>query len=203
MTEPHIRRSGPSDSEGGSACGPRPMHISLRGGERIFLNGAVIRVDRKVTLELMNDATFLLENHVLQVEDTTTPLRQLYFAVQAMLMDPQNAGASRRLFEAMARDLKSALSSERLLVGVDEAMAQVAGGRPFHALKTLRALFPEEAERLGAAAERPRRAASLAGRPASLGTDDEEVQGPSAADPDRPPEAAHAGRAAEAPQSLQ
>ena len=49
--------------------GLRPMHISLRSGERPFLNGAVLRVDRKVTLELLNDATFLLENHVLQVED--------------------------------------------------------------------------------------------------------------------------------------
>jgi flagellar protein FlbT len=134
--------------------GVRPMHISLRTGERLFLNGAVVKVDRKVTLELLNDATFLLENHVLQVEDTTTPLRQLYFAVQAMLMDPQNAPASRALFEAMAADTRRALKVPRLIEGLDEAASLVAGGRPFHALKTLRSMFDEEAKLLGVSPQR-------------------------------------------------
>jgi flagellar biosynthesis repressor protein FlbT len=44
------------------------MNISLRRGERIFINGAVLRVDRKVCLELLNDVTFLLESHVMQAE---------------------------------------------------------------------------------------------------------------------------------------
>jgi flagellar protein FlbT len=130
------------------------MHISLRTGERLFLNGAVVRVDRKVTLELLNDATFLLENHVLQVEDTTTPLRQLYFAVQAMLMDPQNAAAGRALFEAMAADMRRVMKAPRLLAGLDEAISLVTAGRPFQALKTLRALFDEEAAILGVAPQR-------------------------------------------------
>ena len=43
------------------------MCISLRGGERIYVNGAVLRVDRKVTLELINDVAFLLESQVMQV----------------------------------------------------------------------------------------------------------------------------------------
>ena len=38
--------------------------IFLKANERIFINGAVIRVDRKVSLELLNDVQFLLENHV-------------------------------------------------------------------------------------------------------------------------------------------
>ncbi len=67
------------------------MNITLRAGERIYINGAVLRVDRKATLELMNDATFLLETHVMKAEDATTPLRQIYFVVQVMLMDPTSA----------------------------------------------------------------------------------------------------------------
>ncbi|MEM6846612.1 MAG: flagellar biosynthesis repressor FlbT [Pseudomonadota bacterium] len=121
------------------------MHLTLRAGERLFLNGAVLRTDRKVSLELLNDATFLLENHVLQVEDTTTPLRQLYFAAQAMLMDPQNADASRSLFLSMAKDLAAALPARPLTQGLKEAVDQVQSDRPFHALKTLRSLFAEEA----------------------------------------------------------
>ena len=65
------------------------LRISLKSGERIFINGAVLRVDRKVALEFLNDVTFLLENHVLQLEDATTPLRQLYFIAQMMLINPE------------------------------------------------------------------------------------------------------------------
>jgi len=38
----------------------KSMHISLRPGEKLYLNGAVLRADRKMSLELLNDATFLL-----------------------------------------------------------------------------------------------------------------------------------------------
>ncbi len=44
------------------------MNITLRAGERFFINGAVIRIDRKASIELLNDVTFLLENHVMQAE---------------------------------------------------------------------------------------------------------------------------------------
>ena len=67
------------------------MPISPKRSERIFINGAVIRVDRKVSLERLNDLNFLLESHVLQAEEATTPLRQIYFIAQSMLMDPANA----------------------------------------------------------------------------------------------------------------
>ncbi len=157
MNGPRPRRPRREDDNAThNGTGMRPMHISLRSGERLFLNGAVLRVDRKVTLELLNDATFLLENHVLQVEDTTTPLRQLYFAAQAMLMDPQNARSSRALFNAMAADLRNALTSERLIKGLDEACSLIAAERPFQALKALRALFDEEATVLASQA-RPAR----------------------------------------------
>src|SRR5471030_2888005 len=67
------------------------MNITLRAGEKLCINGAVIRTDRKATLELLNDATFLLETHVMQASEATTPLRQIYFVVQVMLMDPSSA----------------------------------------------------------------------------------------------------------------
>ena len=67
------------------------MNITLRAGERFFINGAVIRIDRKASIELLNEVTFLLENHVMQAEEATTLVRQIYFAVQIMLMDPMAA----------------------------------------------------------------------------------------------------------------
>lgn len=161
------RRSAGSLPGGPKAQGVRPMHISLRPGERLFLNGAVLRVDRKATLELLNDATFLLENHVLQVEETKTPLRQLYFAVQAMLMDPQNAPASRALFERMAIDAMTTFRCPAVRGGINDALDQVASERPFHALKTLRGLFAREEALLSVAPEREQMRPVVSARPAA------------------------------------
>jgi flagellar protein FlbT len=72
--------------------------ISPKPSERIFINGAVIRVDRKVSLELLDDLNFRLESHVPQAEEATTPLRQIYFISQTMLMDPANAETTSDVF---------------------------------------------------------------------------------------------------------
>ena len=74
------------------------LKISLKPNEKIYINGAVIRVDRKVTIELMNDVQFLLESHVMQADDASTPLRQLYFILQVMLMNPAGAPEARDMF---------------------------------------------------------------------------------------------------------
>ena len=117
------------------------MQITLRAGEKLYLNGAVLRVDRKTCLELMNDATFLLEAHVMSVGKATTPLRQLYFIVQMMLMNPHDSAAALRLFaESMARML-AAYDDQAVLDALGQVRALVAGGRHFEALKALRGVF--------------------------------------------------------------
>ena len=117
------------------------MQITLRAGEKLYLNGAVLRADRKVCLELMNDATFLLEAHVMSVERATTPLRQLYFVVQMMLMNPHDAAEARRLFaESMTRML-AAYEDGPVLAVLGQVRALVVGGRHFEALKSLRGVF--------------------------------------------------------------
>lgn len=120
------------------------MHLSLRAGERIFINGAVLRVDRKVSIELLNDATFLLENHVLQVEDATTPLRQLYFVVQAMLIDPASADRAMSVFRDLHRATMDSFTNEEVLSGLKNVAELIDGGRLFDALKVIRGLFPTE-----------------------------------------------------------
>ena len=124
----------------------KPMHLTLKAGDRVFINGAVLRANRKVTLELLNDATFLLEGHVLQPEETTTPLRQLYFVLQAALMDPQNAAAAEKLFSNLMFRTRSAFSSGPILSGLASAEALVAADRCFDALREIRRLLPVEAE---------------------------------------------------------
>ena len=120
------------------------LRISLKSGEKIFINGAVLRVDRKVALEFLNDVTFLLENHVLQPEDTTTPLRQLYFIAQMMLINPEGKEQSMTLFRKSIMMLLTCFKNEEILAELKRIDAMVSSGRPFDALKAIRSLYPAE-----------------------------------------------------------
>jgi flagellar biosynthesis repressor protein FlbT len=127
------------------------MNISLRRGERIFINGAVLKVDRKVCLELLNDVTFLLENHVIQAESADTPMKRLYFVIQAMLMSPNDCDAALQLCREMFVSLNAAALDPRIMEGLKAAVRHIEDKRMFDALKVVRALFPVEAELIAAA----------------------------------------------------
>jgi flagellar protein FlbT len=122
------------------------MNISLRRGERIFVNGAVLRVDRKVCLELLNDVTFLLENHVMQTEAATTPLKQLYLTIQTMLISPADSAGALELCQKMLISILAIAPDPRIAEGLSLAMRHIDNKRLFDALKAVRALFPIESE---------------------------------------------------------
>jgi flagellar protein FlbT len=123
------------------------MNITLRAGERIYVNGAVLRVDRKATLELMNDATFLLETHVMQAKDATTPLKQVYFVVQVMLMDPPSAKATAQLAASLIDKALQAFEHPQIRQGLLSVSELIGRSRYFEAMKSLRNLYPlEQAE---------------------------------------------------------
>lgn len=120
------------------------LRISLKSGERIFINGAVLRVDRKVAVEFLNDVTFLLENHVLQPEGATTPLRQLYFIIQMMLINPEGAAQSMVMFKKSITMLLATFQNDEILAELKRIDAVVTSGRPFDALKAIRGLYATE-----------------------------------------------------------
>lgn len=120
------------------------LRISLKSGERIFINGAVLRVDRKVALEFLNDVTFLLENHVLQLEDATTPLKQLYFIAQMMLINPEGKEQSLAMFRRSITMLLTCFKDDEVLAELKRVDALVVSGRAFDALKAIRGLYAAE-----------------------------------------------------------
>lgn len=125
------------------------MRINLRAGEKLYLNGAVLRADRKVSLELMNDATFLLEAHVMSPDKATTPLRQLYFIVQTMLMDPSDTAVARSLFRAQSTAMRAAYDDRDVLEELTACEGRVAQDRFFEALRGLRTMFASDDALLG------------------------------------------------------
>lgn len=120
------------------------MLIHLKRGEKIYVNGAVLRVDRRASLEFLNDVDFLLENHVIQADEARSPLRQLYFVVQTMLIDPGNAGMTHQLYVHLSHRLLQAAATPGIIAAVQAADEKVAANKYFDALKALRAAFELE-----------------------------------------------------------
>lgn len=119
------------------------MFIHLKRGEKLYVNGAVLRVDRRTSIEFLNDVTFLLENHVMQAEEATTPLRQLYFVIQTMIMDPANAGMTGELYKHLSFRTREATEDDVTRSKIDLADRKVIEGRYFDALKYLRSCFSD------------------------------------------------------------
>ncbi len=135
------------------------MHITLRPNEKLYINGAVLRVDRKVSLELMNDAVFLLEAHVMLERNATTPLRKLYFIVQLMLIEPLELEPKKVMFSLQGVAVAKAYGDVSIQMGLSAVTELVNRGRAFEALKVIRSMLPIEdallADVTGSAAMRP------------------------------------------------
>ena len=137
------------------------IRLYIRPNEKLYINGAVVRFDRKVSIELLNDVVFLREAHVLQADETTTPLRQLYFVLQTMLMNPGKANDVQALSDEVFRSTLASFSNQPIHDALERAARLVQGDRVFDALKVVRGLFDAEAAILegGAPVPAPSRAA--------------------------------------------
>ena len=120
------------------------LKITLKANEKIYVNGAVIRADRKVSLEFLNEVQFLLEGHVLQPEDASTPLRQLYFIIQMILMNPEGATDARDMLRRSLPLLLACFSDEQMLSSLKHIDRLVNEGHVYEALKALRGLYTHE-----------------------------------------------------------
>lgn len=118
--------------------------ISLKPHERVYINGAVIKVDRKTSLEFLNDVQFLLESQVLQATDADTPLKRLYFTVQIQLMSPSDTTASSRMFNEQLEQLLMTFEDATVRAELANVQKMVAEQRFHEAMKTLKSLYPIE-----------------------------------------------------------
>ena len=119
--------------------------VYLKANDRIFINGAVLRVDRKTTIEFLNDVSFLLESQILQPEQADTPLKQLYYVVQIMLMAPNDTMSAFDIYRGQLPALMQTFTNPKIvneLKNVDRMVHE----KSFHsAMKSIRELFNIEA----------------------------------------------------------
>lgn len=123
--------------------------VSLRPGERIFINGAVLVWDGRGSFEILNDVPYLLEHEIIHAQQTVTPLRQLCYILQTMIMEPNGIDLTRDIYSQTMDALAEAFVNPQVLEGLEKIRRQVDEGAPFAALKTLRALVPIEDQILG------------------------------------------------------
>ena len=144
------------------------LKISLRPNEKIYINGAVIRADRKVSIELLNDVQFLLESHVMQPQNASTPLRQLYFITQVILMNPNDAAEAREMFKKSLPLMLATFSDEQIKASLKHVDQLVSEGQIYEALKVIRGLYRIESEILGVKAERAQAPQAIPDAPLAL-----------------------------------
>lgn len=123
--------------------------ITLRPGERIFINGAVLQSDGRSSFDILNTVPFLREHEIMHAQQTVTPLRQLYYILQTMVMEPNGVEMARSVYDDSIRFLALAFVNPTVLAGIETIRSQVAAGAPLDALRTLQPLIPIEDAILG------------------------------------------------------
>ena len=119
------------------------LKISLKPNEKIVVNGAVIaNGDRPAQLHFMNNARFLREKDILQEEAITRDEDFIYFFIQLIYIDPDEApGYLMQLDYAVKKIIEAHPDKENEINAVVEL---VENGEIYKALKDVRKIFPPD-----------------------------------------------------------
>ncbi|GAA4010287.1 hypothetical protein GCM10022280_04360 [Sphingomonas swuensis] len=85
------------------------LRISLRDGEKVVINGAVIRSSGRTDLAIESKVTILRGREIMTPAEASTPARALYFHTMMAYLDPE------RLEEHHRRIVDTLQSVSRLL----------------------------------------------------------------------------------------
>lgn len=129
------------------------LRISLRNGEPVIINGAVLRAVGRTDLVVENTATVLRGRDVMKPEEANTPARRLYFACMMAYIDADNLEKHQELLLAQLEGLVSALEAQEAKAVCLRFAQKVAMGQFYAALSDCRWLTQYEAEILGRTAE--------------------------------------------------
>jgi len=127
------------------------LKIRLRNGEKMVVNGAVLRAASATTLWLENDAAILRGREVMTPEEADTPARRLYFACMMAYLDADRRTQYQLDIVALLADLMDAFDAPEAKVACGALACDAASGLYYRALTHCRALIDHEAELLARA----------------------------------------------------
>lgn len=132
-----------------------PLKLSLKPGEKIAINGAVIiNGDRRGTLVVQNKASILRERDIMQYEDITTPARHVYFPIMMMYLDETAHAEYYDQFSARMMEFMEAVTTPDTLKQCVEISKEVINKKYYAALRLCWNLIEIEREILGNESER-------------------------------------------------
>jgi len=122
-----------------------PLKLSLPRGEKLVVNGAVIKNDGPdVNLVFENQAHILRQKDIMTLEDATTPARHVYLSIQCAYMLPDRRVDHLRDFITLLGEFREAAPSANTLA--NKIQERVDDGDLYGALKACRELMDYEAE---------------------------------------------------------
>jgi len=131
------------------------LKIDLKPGEKIIVNGAVLKAGkRRVTLILENEAMLLRGKDVMTEAEANTPARRIYFTTMLLYITGGDA-QTRARFDQFVDDFLGATSVRELRAALLEIRRDVDAGRHYHAMKTCKWLIQIEAKLLKLGTEMP------------------------------------------------
>ncbi|RJF85740.1 flagellar biosynthesis repressor FlbT [Sphingomonas cavernae] len=122
------------------------LRISLRDGEKVIVNGAVLRATGRTQLRVENNAAILRGRDVMSPEEADTPARRLYFACMMAYIDHEDIGRHQNAIIARVGELMGALQAPEAKAVCIEFAQKVAASQFYRALADCRWLINYEAE---------------------------------------------------------
>lgn len=122
------------------------LRISLRDGEQMIVNGAVLRAIGRTDLCVENSVALLRGREVMSAEQATTPARRLYYACMLAYIDPEGAVRHHDAIVTCLDGLVAAFESHAAKAICARFARKAAVGDFYRALADCRALMAYEAD---------------------------------------------------------
>lgn len=135
--------------------GSMSLKITLKPGEKLVINGAVLTSAGRSELHLENSAAILRGKDVMQPEDANTPARRLYFACMMAYVDTRNRAQHQRQAVDFLEQLLGALIAPEGRMGCVRVAGHLARLDFYRALGECKRLCAYEAEALARLAGQP------------------------------------------------
>ena len=125
------------------------LHITLRDGEKVVINGAVLRSAGRAEIVVENAAAILRGRDVMSPKEADTPAKRLYFACMLAYLDPANLTKYQGRILSLFEDFVGAVEAPEAKRHCLSFARNVAYCDFYRALNDCRALITYEAEALG------------------------------------------------------
>jgi flagellar protein FlbT len=126
-----------------------PLKLSLKPGEKLVINGAVLtNGEKRACLIVQNKACLLREKDIMQPEEATTPARRIYLPIMMMYLDSDGGDQYYDEFALRMTEFMGAIKNHDALAACVEISREVMSGSYYRALMQCKKLFEFERERL-------------------------------------------------------